>query len=104
MEAPRGVIVEPDPVQPAPALQVLPELMIRHLHEVLVPPLAQGVSLPGEVKGLFEILSITCQVEQADQLRQTYRYPGPPDGGIAGTGLFRRHGIGLPAVVLSETP
>jgi len=63
--------------------------MIRHLHEVLVPPLAQGVSLPGEVKGLFEILSITCQVEQADQLRQTYRYPGPlttasPEQGFSG--------------------
>jgi len=35
-------VIEPDPKQLALALQFLPELVIRHLHEVLVAPLAQG--------------------------------------------------------------
>ncbi|HOI58015.1 hypothetical protein [Methanoculleus sp.] len=43
-------VIEPDPKQLALALQFLPELVIRHLHEVLVAPLAQGAFLPTEVK------------------------------------------------------
>ncbi|NLE27875.1 MAG: hypothetical protein GX625_21565 [Clostridiaceae bacterium] len=40
-------IIEPEPVQFAPALHLLPELVIGDLHEVLVPPAAVST---GKVK------------------------------------------------------